>query len=240
MSSQLEVSFMSYKRPDARTTTDDGDDDQQPEVRNPFSVDRLHPSEDTDRPMVTAIRRSSTSDEESAWSTIHKVRERPLSRATSWMQLLAKTRSNGSSNTLAQRLQKLKLKIWAKRVCFKTKARFEWVGRPVSTSKVARSKGHRRRRWRIKMKKTALSRVKRVRKGLGTKKQKGKKRWNVGETLKVTKKRMMVQHREMADHFFDTLAKRKSLQFALFRSEKGDKIAVSHKRVRSCPAHMGL
>ncbi|KAI0798304.1 hypothetical protein GGR55DRAFT_581847 [Xylaria sp. FL0064] len=232
MSSQLEVSFMSYKRPEDRTTTDDGGDDQQPEVRNLSSVDRLRPSADTGRTMLTAIRRSSTSDEESAWSTIHKVRERPLSRATSWMQLLAKTPSNGSSNTLAQRLQKLKLKIWAKRVCFKTKARFELVGRPVSTGKVARSKGRRRRRWRLEMKK--------ARKGLGAKKQKGKKRWNVGEMLEVTKKRMMVQHREMADHFFDTLAKRKSLQFALFRSEKGDKIAVSHKRVRSCPANMGL
>ncbi|KAI0426682.1 hypothetical protein F5Y09DRAFT_333949 [Xylaria sp. FL1042] len=237
-SSQLEVSFMSYKRQEARNTTEDDDNGHEPKGRNASSVDRLHLGVDTDRTIRTATGRSSTSDEEGAWSSIHEVRERPLSRATSWAQLLTLSSSNGSSNTLAQSLQKLKLKRWAKRVCFKTKARFELVRRPVTTVKVTRSKV-RRRKWRRKMKKTALSRIKKVKKSLGTTKRKGKNRWNLGETLEVTKKRMM-QHKEIADHFFNTLGKRKSLQFGLFRSEKEDKIVDTHKRVRSCPANMGL
>ncbi len=103
ISSQLEVSFMSYKRPNTPNTssTSDDDNDYQLERRNASSVDRLHPSVDTDRTMLTAIRRTSASDRDGAWSTIHEVRERPLSRPASWIQLLALNSSNDSSNTLS-------------------------------------------------------------------------------------------------------------------------------------------
>ncbi|KAI1421025.1 hypothetical protein F5Y12DRAFT_67506 [Xylaria sp. FL1777] len=232
ISSQLEVSFMNYKRPIARNTSSDKNG-YQIEARNASLIDVLHHSVNKDQTMLTEIRQPSTSNEESAWSTIQEVRERPLSRPASWMQLLALTSSNDSSNTLAQRLQKLKLRQWAKRFYFKTKARFELVGRPVSRAKITGSKA-RRRKWHHKIKKNR----KKVRKGCA-KKEKSKRRWSVGETLEVTKKRVM-QRMEMADHFFNTLAKKKSLQFALFKSEKEDKTLDTHKRVRSCPAHMGL
>ncbi|TGJ82595.1 hypothetical protein E0Z10_g6157 [Xylaria hypoxylon] len=238
ISSQLEVSFIGYKQTNARSTSGD-DNDCQLEGRNTSSADRLRPSADTDRTMLAAVRRSSRSDEEDGWSTIREIGERPLSRPASWLQLFTLTTRNSSSNNLAQRLQKLKLRRWAKRVCFKTKARFELVGRPVSTAKPTSPKV-RRRNWRRNMKRNTGKRVKKVGKGLGkNKKNKSKKHWSLGMTIEVTKKRVM-QHKETADHFFGTLTKRKSLQFGPFRSEKEDKFLSTHKRMRSCPAEIGL
>ncbi|KAI0970178.1 hypothetical protein F4678DRAFT_437737 [Xylaria arbuscula] len=247
VTSQLEVSFMAYKRPNVRSTSDgtrtSGCHCQLEGNRKASSTDPLDPNVDTTGGQTVTIpirQRPSTTDEDGAWSTIHEPKERPSSSSTPWMHLLASTSSNGSSHTLTQRLQRLKLRLWAKRVCFKTKARFELVGKPVSTTASFTSPKTRRREWRHKMRKNARKRMDKVRRSFKTKKLKSEKRWNVGDTLSITsKKRGTTQHRGMADHFFNTLAKRKSLQFALFRSEKGDKILDTHKRVRSCPADVG-
>ncbi|RWA03894.1 hypothetical protein EKO27_g11212 [Xylaria grammica] len=239
VSSQLEVSFMSYRQANVRSTSDDGNGCRL-EGRNAGSTDRLRPSADTDRTTLTAVRRPSESDGEGARSTIRGTGERPLSRAASWMQLFTLTAANDSSNTLAQRLQKLKLRKWAKRVYFKTKARVELMGSPVPTAKPANA-GVRRRNWRLKMKKNAAKRLKKVRKGLGksVEKNKSRKYWSLGRTLEITKMRVM-QHRETANHFFGALAKRKSVQFGLLTSEKNDEVLGTHQRVQSCPAEMGL
>ncbi|KAI0537117.1 hypothetical protein GGR58DRAFT_514070 [Xylaria digitata] len=236
MSSQLEVRFMSYKRPTAQSTSD-GNDGYQLEGRKAGSVDRLRPSADTDRTILPAVERPSGSDEEDAWSTIREVRERPLARRASWMRLFTLAGSNGSSTSLAQRLQKLKLKRWTKRLCSETKAWFELVGRPVSTAKPTGSQV-RRRNWRYKVNKMTVKRAKKVRKGLSKNKKKSKnkekKRWSIGKTIEITKKRM-IQHKETADHFFGTLAERKSLQFGTVRLEKEGRVPGTHKRAQSCP-----
>ncbi|KAI0449195.1 hypothetical protein F5B21DRAFT_518366 [Xylaria acuta] len=145
LSSQLEVSFMSYNRPSARSTPGNGIDSRL-EARIARSTDRLRHSADTDRSVLTAVRHTSVSDGDGAWSTIRDVGERRLSRPASWMQLFTSTTSHVPSNTLTQRIQTLRLRKWVKRVCFKTKARFELVGKPIPMSKRLGVKV-RRRKW---------------------------------------------------------------------------------------------
>ncbi|KAI0521439.1 hypothetical protein F5B22DRAFT_573223 [Xylaria bambusicola] len=241
VSSRLEVSFMSYRRPHAKSTSDDDDNNSQ-DGRNTSSANHLHPSEDTERTIVTAIKRCSISDNDGTWSTIHEVRER---RSSSWMmQLFSLNSPNGTA--LAQRLRKMKIRKWAKRACFKTKARFELVGRPVKLASP-------RRKWRHRLKQRTM---KKVRRNFGKKKNtnkdieggkeskknaRSKKLWDVSETLEATKKRTRHYHRGMTNHLFDNLSKRKSLQFAtMSKSGKEDRICDTHKRTRSCPADLGV
>ncbi|KAI1747546.1 hypothetical protein F4782DRAFT_520731 [Xylaria castorea] len=134
LSSQLELSFMNYKRPSARNTPGNGNNFQL-EARIARSTDRLRQSVDTDRSILTEVRHTSVSDGDGAWSTIRGVGEKRLSRPASWMQLFTSTTSHVPSDTLAQRIQTLRLRKWVKRVCFKTKARFELVGKPIPMSK---------------------------------------------------------------------------------------------------------
>ncbi|KAI1359458.1 hypothetical protein F5Y08DRAFT_79144 [Xylaria arbuscula] len=144
ISSRIEVSFMSYRRPQAKSTSSSSSENQE---RN--TARGLHPSEGIERTMLTAVRQRSLTDhsdnndddDDGAWSTIH---ERRLSRPSSWLQLFSlitttptpTPTSNETPSkkplTLPQRLQKFKIRKWAKRACFKTRARFELVGRPVS------------------------------------------------------------------------------------------------------------
>ncbi|KAI8945793.1 hypothetical protein F4801DRAFT_108440 [Xylaria longipes] len=145
-SSQLEVGFMSYKRPSARSTPGNGND-YQLEARIARSTDRLRHSVDTDRSILTAVRHASVSDGDGAWSTIRDVGGKRLSRPASWMQLFTSTTAHVPSNTLTQRMQTLRLRKWVKRVCFKTKARFELVGKPIPRSKRLGVKV-RQRKWR--------------------------------------------------------------------------------------------
>ncbi|KAJ8126318.1 hypothetical protein O1611_g7319 [Lasiodiplodia mahajangana] len=222
ISSQREANLENFQRLDVRDPFDDYHSCQT-EDRHAASTDRLRLSGDTDSTILTAIRRSSIEGEEDTWSTIHGVGEKRLSRPASWLQLFAFPTSSPSSNTtLTQRIQKLRLRKWVKRACFKTKARFRLVGRRVSTAKRT-SSGFRRRKWRYIRKKRIPT--KKAKKNAAKQRE---KRWSVGKTLDATK--------EIADDFFGSLAKRKSLQFGLFRSEKGDKDLVAHKRVQSCPA----
>ncbi|KAI0544467.1 hypothetical protein F4679DRAFT_591375 [Xylaria curta] len=134
LSSQLEVSFMNYKRPSARSTPAIGNA-YQLEARIPRSTDRLRQSVDTDRSILTAVRHASMSDGDDAWSTIRDVGQKRLSRPASWMQLFTSTTAHVPAHTLTQRIQTLRLRKWAKRVCFKTKARFQLVGKPIPKSR---------------------------------------------------------------------------------------------------------
>ncbi|KAK5633409.1 hypothetical protein RRF57_009123 [Xylaria bambusicola] len=247
VSSRLEVSFMSYKRPRVKSTSDDDDNDSR-NGKNTSSAKHLYLNEDTERTIITAIKRRSISDDDGAWSTIHEVRER---RSSSWMaQLFSPNSSN--STALAQRLRKMKIRKWAKRACLKTKARFELVGRPVKL-------GAPRHTWRHRLKQRTLKKVKRnfgkknknsdsketdknMEGGNEKKKNRGsKKLWDVSETPEATRKRARHYHKEMAGHLFDNLSKRKSLQFTtVFKPGKEDSVCGTHKRTRSCPTDLGV
>ncbi|KAI1166622.1 hypothetical protein F5B18DRAFT_57516 [Nemania serpens] len=228
ISSQLEVSFMSYKRLSARGTSDE----HRVDGREAASTDRLRLSEDTGRSVLTAVRRASVSDGQDAWSTIRDVGEEPLSRRASWARLFTLAAPRRSSNALSQRIQKLRLRKWVKRVCWKTKARFELIGRPVSKTKHA-SFRVKRRKWGYKKRKIHVARNKK-----GSPRKKEEKRWSVGKNVEAIKERAR-QHKRLADDFFGALAKRKSLPFGLPKSEQDNTTLVTHKRVQSCPASMG-
>ncbi|KAI0870830.1 hypothetical protein GGS24DRAFT_474001 [Hypoxylon argillaceum] len=235
ISSPLEASCTSSPRRNVRDMSDDGHGSQL-EGRGFASTDRLRLSRDTDTTMLTAIKRTSVSDGEDVWFTIHGEGEGRLSRPASWLQLFTVSASNRSSNTLAQRMQRLKLRKWVKRACFKTKARLQLVGRPVSTVGRASSEARHRKQRHLKKKKKKVNAAKKGIKGVG---KRGEKSWSVGKTLDATKERA-IQHMKMADGFFGSLAKRKSLQFGLLRSEKQSKALPTHKRVQSCPSSIHL
>ncbi|TRX87812.1 hypothetical protein FHL15_011290 [Xylaria flabelliformis] len=105
------------------------------EARIARSTDRLRQSVDTDRSVLTAVRHASVSDGDGDWSTIRDVGQKRLSRPASWMQLFTSTTAHVPTHTLAQRIQTLRLQKWVKRVCFKAKARFELVGKPIPQSR---------------------------------------------------------------------------------------------------------
>ncbi|KAI0860006.1 hypothetical protein F4860DRAFT_233206 [Xylaria cubensis] len=107
------------------------DNAYQLEPRIARSIDRLRQSVDTDRSVLTAVRHASVSDRDEAWSTIRDVGHKRLSRPASWMQLFTSTTAHVPAHTLSQRIQTLRLQKWVKRVCFKAKARFELVGKPI-------------------------------------------------------------------------------------------------------------
>ncbi|KAJ2999180.1 hypothetical protein NUW58_g96 [Xylaria curta] len=225
ISSHLEVSFVSYKRPSAHSTSDN-DDGYQLERGTAGSTEHLRPSVDTDRTIEMTVRCYSVSDGEPVWSTIPDVGEKPSYRRTSWMQLFRLNSLNDSLNTSAQRIQKLELRKWVKRVCFRAKAQLENVGKPAL---MAERPGPNvwRRKWRHK-------KIKQISK-------KAKKRLDtdkggclgVNKTLEAIKQRVG-QPKAIAQHLFGTLVKRKSLEFGHLTSEK-NKALASRKRVQSCP-----
>ncbi|KAI1189256.1 hypothetical protein F5B17DRAFT_450329 [Nemania serpens] len=232
ISSQLEVSFMSYRRMSTQGTSDDYTSCQV-ESREAALTDCLRLSEDIDMSLLTAVRRTSMSDEQDAWSTIRGIGEEPLSRRASWAQLFTLTAPRRSANTLSERIQKLRLRKWVKRVCFKTKARFELVGRPVSETKRASSRV-RRRKWGRKKRKGIMAR--KLKRGPGKKIEKS---WGVGKKVEA-RKACTRQHKRLADDFFGALAKRKNLRFGLLGMEQNNETFVSHKkRVPSRPASVG-
>ncbi|KAI8629562.1 hypothetical protein F5Y19DRAFT_484919 [Xylariaceae sp. FL1651] len=222
MTSQLEVSFMSYKRSNALSTSDVND---QRNISNDGSTGRLRPHEDTDETTQTTLRQPGKPDRGGIFSAIRDAREKRQSLAESWAQIFTLATANGSSTTLSQRFQKFKLRKWVKKVCFKTKTRFGLIVRAVPASKSAKSKAS-SRKWRHK-KKVIKGRKNPKRKYLG-----------ISTTLTPTKERAK-KHKKTADRFFDTLTAKKSLQLQPGRSEKENNDAI-HRRVQSCPADISL
>ncbi|KAI1822397.1 hypothetical protein F4861DRAFT_550747 [Xylaria intraflava] len=217
MSSQLDVRFMVYRKRDARNTSDD---------------DRLRRSGETNETTLTAVPNSSMSDRDDAWSTIPDTGSRPLSHRASWKQLFTLSNSDGSSHTLTQRLKKLRLRRWVRRVCFKTRARFELVGKPVASARLPSEKAPRRIWRRRNKRKTARN----VREYL---RRKRNRRWSVGKSLALAKKRAMGR-KTMTDRFLGSLSEKKSLQLRFYRSRMESPVPIIHERARSCPADMGL
>ncbi|GAW26009.1 hypothetical protein SAMD00023353_1801410 [Rosellinia necatrix] len=233
----LESGFGSYERLPGRSTIDD-DDSYGLEYRHMGSMDLLRASVDTNRTMLIAAKRPSPSSDDSVWSTIRPTRKKRLSRPASWMQLFTLASSSRPPSTSTQQVQRLKLRRWAKRTSFKTKARFKLVGRSVRPAKRTgfRARGrrwHRSRRGGDPTKTVNKNCEKQLKKKeLKTKTKKGL--GNVGKTLEVTRERVK-QHRRTADHFFGVLVAKKSLQFGLHRSGKGNKVNRCHERAASCP-----
>ncbi|KAI1409639.1 hypothetical protein F5Y13DRAFT_203300 [Hypoxylon sp. FL1857] len=137
--------------------------------------------------------------------------------------------SNGSSTTLVQRIQKFKFRKWFKKVCLRTKVRFDNVVKqemlsPSSPKALGRKKSKSQKPRRPK-KLGGSSKVKAKAKSKSakfhTKPPKVAKK-----TGKISKKREGKTHR-----FIRSLKKKNSVQ--LPSRNKSD---ASHRRVQSCPA----
>ncbi|KAI1119541.1 hypothetical protein F5Y14DRAFT_7233 [Nemania sp. NC0429] len=223
-SSQLEISFASYKRLSAHGTSDDRAA-YQVDGGEAASTDPLRPSGDTDRSVPTAVRRTSLSDGQDAWSTIRNTEDELLSRRSSWARLFTSTAPRrSSSNSLSRRIQKLRVRKWIKRVYFKTKARFELVGRPVPKPKPKRGSSRARRRsWLRKERKGYVTRILKRRPRKEKKKGEG---WGVGKDVEATEERTR-QHKTLVDRLFGAPA-RKSLPSGPLRSEQDNKASTTH------------
>ncbi|KAJ3562278.1 hypothetical protein NPX13_g8623 [Xylaria arbuscula] len=167
ISSRIEVSFMSYRRPQAKSTSSSSENQERNTARG------LHPSEGIERTMLTAVRQRSLTDHSD---------------------------NNDDDDDGACVCRSSRSENGPRGACFKTRARFELVGRPVSVpiplsssppppaseasaassgskfTKLIKLAGSRRvsvvgigrrRKWRLRMK--------RVRRSFGKKKNKGKK-----------------------------------------------------------------
>ncbi|KAI1437160.1 hypothetical protein GGR50DRAFT_115840 [Xylaria sp. CBS 124048] len=238
VSSQLDVRFLLYKRPNARSTSDD----DQLRCSSVGSADELCGiSVDTNETSQTAVRHSAFSERDDDWSTIHDSGVRPLSRRSSWMQLFTLKNADGSTRTLTQQFHRVKFRKWVRKVCFKTKARFALVGRPVSSVGFRGAKTT-RHIWRRKN--NNKRKVSKLKRNLGVR---NRSNWSVGKMLDSNDKEGR-KKLTMADKFWGTtLATKKSLQLRFGRTGKergrdgemeGEGLVI--QRVRSCPADLGL
>ncbi|KAI0840955.1 hypothetical protein F5Y06DRAFT_262170 [Hypoxylon sp. FL0890] len=193
------------------------------------SMDRLRPSTEIGGTPFTNIQEKSEGD---AYNTIPASMSRknshrgiatvPISQSDH--QPLAGWRfrnSNGSTTTLVQRIQKFKLRKWFKKVCLRTKVRFDNVisqealsPKPLGRKKPKSQNSRRPKKLggaskaKMKSAKFSMKPPKVVKTGKSSKKQEGK-----------------------AFRFIRSLKKKNSIQLPL--QNKSD---ASHRRVQSCPA----
>ncbi|KAI0152399.1 hypothetical protein F4776DRAFT_670087 [Hypoxylon sp. NC0597] len=129
--------------------------------------------------------------------------------------------SNGSSTTLVQRIQKFKFRKWFKKVCLRTKVRFDNATKTESSSPKA-----------IGRKKSKSHKSRRPKKLGGVSKAKVKSAKFSTKPPKATKTRKSAKKQEGKAHrLIRSLKKKNSIQLPL--QNKPD---ASHRRVQSCPA----
>ncbi|KAI1386396.1 uncharacterized protein F4822DRAFT_409961 [Hypoxylon trugodes] len=127
--------------------------------------------------------------------------------------------SNGSSTTLARRIQKFRFGKWIKKVCLRTKVRFDSVINPIpSPKKLGKAT--------LKMQKSRRSKNDR-----SIHKAKPKPRKTHWRTPKATKKEKKVKIQEGKAHrFIRSLKTKHSIHFPI-----QTKSSFSHRRANSCP-----
>ncbi|KAI1503905.1 hypothetical protein F5X99DRAFT_424884 [Biscogniauxia marginata] len=230
----IEVSFVSYKAP---ISVDTSEDDTLLKIGRFSSTDCMRPSTNTGSTSCTTIHGQSKTSKSNTMPTsvsqnMHepaKIRsEMPLGDSGQPRSILPG--SNHSSTSLVQRLQKFKFKKWVKKVCFRTKVRFEHAVKPTHFSRASVGDKHTSR----KSKKGKRGRVKANRRFMVP--------WY--DQTKTAKHERQTKKREKrpkeAHQFFSTFKINKSIQLPSTLSGGEEKHNAYHKRVQSCPAHVGL
>ncbi|KAI0387881.1 hypothetical protein F5Y04DRAFT_241216 [Hypomontagnella monticulosa] len=128
---------------------------------------------------------------------------------------------NGSSITIVQRIQKFKFRKWVKKVCLRTKVRFD------NAIKSESSPGE------SSKKKSKSEKPRRSKKQSRANKSRGKPKKVSWKSPKVAKEgKRPVKHQEGSVYrFIRSLTTRKSIQLPV-----QDKVDNNHRRVQSCPA----
>ncbi|KAI2637103.1 hypothetical protein GGS26DRAFT_604088 [Hypomontagnella submonticulosa] len=129
--------------------------------------------------------------------------------------------SNGSSTTLVQRIQKFKFRRWMKKVCLRTKVRFDNAIKPEASVRSPSQE------------KTKSKKPRSSKKHRRAKKSKGKPKKVSWKSPRVAKqvKRPFKKQEGVVYRFIRSLKTRKSIQFPV--QEKADN---NHRRTQSCPA----
>ncbi|KAI1142340.1 hypothetical protein F5Y05DRAFT_222894 [Hypoxylon sp. FL0543] len=217
----------SYPDLQLSTRMSSSDDDTPFRPSKTDSMDRLHPSTETGRTHSTNIEeKSEDSTVPTSVSQTHPDRgivTIPLSQSD--YQPLAGLRfrnSNGSATTLVQRIQKFKLRRWFKKVCLRTKVRFDSaINQEVSSPKAL---------GRKKQKSQKSRRPKKLGRAPRAKVKPGRSFVKPPKATKKTRMNLKEQGGK-AYRFIRSLKKKNSIQFPL--QNKSD---ASHRRVQSCPA----
>ncbi|KAI0444077.1 hypothetical protein F4803DRAFT_512583 [Xylaria telfairii] len=101
----------------------------------------------TDRSMPAEVGYSgsvSSSDNSFLWDTDSEPDEVRLADPKTWKYLFA-PEPHAPSATIAERVQKMRVRKWMKRISFKTRARFQLVGKRIPESRFIEERAKRRR-----------------------------------------------------------------------------------------------
>ncbi|KAI1490577.1 hypothetical protein F5X96DRAFT_635388 [Biscogniauxia mediterranea] len=241
--STLNISFMAYKTP---VTVGTSDDDAPSNISRVNSTDRLRASIDTNSTSCTTIRdlRETSRSDTMATSFLQNTRTPTSLRSATLVgdceqPTLCLPEPSRPAGSLARRIQQFRFKKWVKKVCLRTRVRFEHAVKPgrspmvlaaSSSSKRGPSKARHGKKPRTKAKKGAATLFwwDPTRTGARNKRQQ----------LKRTQK-----SKEEARQFLNSFKARKSFRPPATPTPDGGPLNnhdVYHKRVQSCPAHAGL
>ncbi|KAI1083468.1 hypothetical protein F5B20DRAFT_595476 [Whalleya microplaca] len=223
--SNLRVKFLNYRASLVDTTSYD---DVPIQPSNAGSIDAVCLSNETESTSPTTIHQPVPTASSSARPTsvaFERPPGDPVAAAVTTLYRFENPDSNESSTTLVQRIQKFRLRKWVKKVCRRTRVRFEYATKPVPPPRAFRQKKPKITRSLQSKKCSAIVKSKRKPKIFN---------WMIPMAIQENKKQAKKQER-LPSRFFGTLKTKKSIHFPLAPSkvEIGDK--VGHRRVQSCP-----
>jgi len=227
ISSELEVSFVTYSRRRLRSVSEDCFRYKGGKTASAY---RLRPNTATEETCTTAKRHLTSSDGADTWPVRRDsdAQEKTERRPSSWMQLFTLPSLNSPSADPNQRIHKFNLVEWVKGVYVRTRSRFELAAKsePVPESEPVSVSGDTSPACsllRQRQKKRKLFRV---------------KKWKASKAICKAAKRSRPQ-KKTAGPVAGSLSTRKSLQLNLGRLETVD-YDSNLLRSQSCPAEVGF
>ncbi|KAI0597878.1 hypothetical protein F4775DRAFT_601811 [Biscogniauxia sp. FL1348] len=234
--SLLNINFMSYKTPITMGTSDD--DDAPSNISRANSTDRLRPSIDTNSTSCTTIPdfREMPRPDTAATSFPQNI-PTPISLRSATLvgdseqPALCVPESDRSAGSLARRIQQFQFKKWVKKVCLRTRVRFEHAVKPGPSSAAVLASN---RRSPAKARHGKKTRAK-------TKKGSAMLWWGPARTAKRNKGQLRRTEKSKEARRFLNSFKAKERFGAPATPDGGPQNHdIYHKRVRSCPTHAGL
>ncbi|KAI5917090.1 hypothetical protein F4810DRAFT_716806 [Camillea tinctor] len=232
--SALDVSFMSYKVSIAGRTSDD---DTSSNISRTNSTDRLRPSIETSSTACTTLRGQQESS--GLNSTLNPTPQNlPKSTTPRSETLVGDSEQptwclpepNHSAGSLVKRIQKFKFKKWVRKVCLRTRVRFEHVVKPdnsallVAVNKRKSSKARHSKKTGAKGKKISTTMVWRDYTRSAKKKQRQLKR----------------AKQKQARKFLKSFTEKESSGSSEIWDGGPQHHDICHERVGSCPAYARL
>ncbi|KAI1817480.1 hypothetical protein GGS20DRAFT_532324 [Poronia punctata] len=234
-SSELKVSFVTYKQRRFRSASDDC---QWYRLRGSKGITDCRPrsSTNTKGSALAVTDHFDSSNSTDTWSTAREgdMRDNPQPRPTSWAKLFIHPTLNNSSVTLSHRIHRFKVREWVKEVYDRTRARLFLAVRSESALEVKSLSGL-----------TSLERP-RLRQSHTKKKTSLKvKKWRAYKAFRKVTKRPK-QHIRISDLFTGFPTERKGFPMHQFHRESSESVENDNhdnhslRKSQSCPAGFGL